>query len=40
MECPTMKGKMDMDRDTGAANAKPAKNKAPKAASPAHPLNQ
>jgi Spy/CpxP family protein refolding chaperone len=40
MECPTMKGKMDMDRDTGAANAKPAKNKAPKAASPAHSLNQ
>ena len=40
MECPTMKGKMDMDRDTGAANAKPSKNKAPKAASPAHPLNQ
>ena len=41
MDCPMMKGdKMDMGPDTGAAVAKPAKNKTPKAAPPAHQHNQ
>lgn len=40
MDCPKMKGKMDMGCDTGGVNAKPVKNKAIKAAPPAPPLNQ
>ena len=40
MDCPMMKSKMDMGSDTGAATAKPAKNKAPKATPPAHQHNQ
>jgi len=39
MDCPMMKGKMDMGSDTGSADAKPAKNKAPKTAPPAHQHN-
>jgi hypothetical protein len=34
-----MKGKMDMGHDSGAMDAKPAKNKGPKAATPAHQHN-
>ena len=40
MDCPMMKDKMDMGPDTGAADVKPAKNRAPKAAPPAHQQNQ
>jgi len=40
MDCPMMKGMMDMEPDTGAAVVKTAKNKAKKAAPPAHQHNQ
>lgn len=40
MDCPMMKDKKDAGPDTGAANTKPAKSKAPKAAPPAHQHNQ
>ena len=40
MDCHMMKGNMDMGPDTGAADAKPAKNKAPKAVPPAHQHDQ
>ena len=40
MDCPMMKDKMDMGPDTGAADVKPAKNRTPKAAPPAHQQNQ
>jgi hypothetical protein len=35
MDCPMMKGKKDIGPDAGAATAKPAKTKTPKAAPPA-----
>ena len=40
MDCSMMKGMMDMGPDTGAADVKPTKNKAKKAALPAHQHNQ
>ena len=40
MDCPMMKGMMDMGPDTGVTDAKPAKNKSKKAAPPAHQHNQ
>jgi hypothetical protein len=40
MDCPMMKSMMDMGPDTGDADVKPAKNKAKKAAPPAHQRNQ
>lgn len=39
MDCPMMKGKMDMGSDTGASDVPPAKKKATKAAPPAHQHN-
>ncbi len=39
MGCPMMKDKMDMGHDRGATDAKPAKNKGPKTATPAHQHN-
>ena len=39
MDCPMMKGKKDMGQDCGAPDAKPAKNKGPKTAAPAHQHN-
>jgi Spy/CpxP family protein refolding chaperone len=39
MDCPMMKGKMDMGHDSGATDARPAKNKGPKTATPAHQHN-
>ena len=40
MDCPMMKGMMDMGPDTGDADVRPEKNKAKKAAPPAHQHNQ
>jgi Spy/CpxP family protein refolding chaperone len=40
MDCPMMKGMMNMGPDTGDTDAKPAKNKSKKAAPPAHQQNQ
>ena len=40
MDCPMMKGMMDMGPDTGDKDAKPAKNKSKKAAPPAHQHDQ
>lgn len=39
MDCPMMKGKMDIGSDTSASDAKPAKKKAPKAAQSGHQHN-
>jgi hypothetical protein len=40
MDCPMMKGMMDMEPDVGAANVKPVKNNTRKAAPIAHHHNQ